>query len=69
MLGKRLLTGRPKPLLSAKGTIKASTRLVCFPLRKLKPGSYVYAIRMTATMNSSGFTVLVSKPFRVGGRK
>ena len=61
--------GRPKPLLLARGVIKASTRLVYFPQRRLKPGRYVYAIRMTATMNSSRASVLVSRPFRVGGHK
>jgi len=66
VLAKRLLTGRPKPLLSAKGTIKAKSRVVYLPARKLKAGTYVYAIRMTATMSSQRFTVFVSKPFRVG---
>ncbi len=69
VLGKRLAAGRPKPLLLARGVIKASTRLVRFPLRRLKPGRYVYAIRMTATMNPSRASVLVSRPFRVGAHK
>ena len=69
VLGKRLAAGKPKPLLSARGVIKASTRLVSFPTRRLKPGLYVYAIRMTATMNSKRASVLVSRPFRVGTRK
>ena len=69
VLAKRLAAGRPKPLLLARGVIKASTRLVSFPTRRLKPGRYVYAIRMTATMNSSRASVLVSRPFRVGARK
>ena len=68
-LGRRLAAGRPKPLLLARGVIKASTRPVYFPQRRLKPGRYVYAIRMTATMNSSRASVLVSRPFRVGARK
>jgi hypothetical protein len=49
--------------------IKASTRLVSFPTRRLRPGLYVYAIRMSATMNSKRASVLVSRPFRVGTRK
>ena len=40
-----------------------------FPKRRLKPGLYVYAIRMTATMNPKRASVLVSRPFRVGPRK
>jgi hypothetical protein len=69
VLGKRLAAGRPKPLLLTRGVIKATTRLMYFPQRRLKPGRYVYAIRMTATMNSSRASVLVSRPFRVGPRK
>jgi hypothetical protein len=69
VLGKRLATGRPKPVLLARGVIKATGRLVYFPQRRLKPGTYVYAIRMTATMNSARASVLVSKPFRVGPRR
>ena len=56
-------------MLSARGVIKASTRLVAFPKRRLKPGLYVYAIRMSATMNSKRASVLVSRPFRVGTKK
>jgi hypothetical protein len=69
VLAKRLAAGRPTPLLAARGVIKASTRLVYFPLRRLKAGRYVYAIRMTATMNPSRASVLVSRPFQVGSRK
>ena len=36
VLGKRLAAGKPKPLLSARGVIKASTRLVSFPTRRLQ---------------------------------
>ena len=39
------------------------------PKHRLKPGLYVYAIRMSATMNSNPATVLVSRPFRVGTKK
>jgi hypothetical protein len=66
---KRLAGGRPKPLLTAKGTIKATKKLVTFPVRKLTPGRYVYAIRMSATMNSKRISVLVSRPFVVGTRR
>jgi hypothetical protein len=49
--------------------IKPNSRLVYFPKRRLKPGLYVYAIRMSATMNPTRASVLVSRPFRVGPRK
>jgi len=69
VLGKRLAAGRPKPLLFAHGLIKAGSRLVSFPTRRLKRGLYVYAIRMSATMNAKRASVLVSRPFRVGTAK
>jgi hypothetical protein len=69
VLSRRLALGRPKPLLSARGVIKPNSRLVYFPKRRLKPGLYVYAIRMSATMNPTRASVLVSRPFRVGPRK
>jgi len=69
VLGKRLAAGRPKPLLFAHGLIKAGSRLVSFPARRLKRGLYVYAIRMSATMNPKRASVLVSRPFRVGPAK
>ena len=68
-IGKRLAGGRPKPLLLTKGTIKATNKLVSFPVHRLKPGRYVYAIRMSATMNSKRVSVLVSRPFQVGARR
>jgi hypothetical protein len=69
VIAKRLATGRPKPVRLAKGTIKAKTRVVYFPAGTLKPGSYVYAIRMTATMNPLRATVFVSRAFRVGPKR
>jgi hypothetical protein len=65
-LAKRLAGRRPKPLLLTKGTIEATKKLVSFPAHKLKPGRYVYAIRMSATMNPRRVSVLVSRPFTVG---
>jgi hypothetical protein len=65
VLGKRLAKGRPKPLLYVQGTIKAQRRLIVFGARKLKPGKYVFAIRMTASMNPKRATVFVSRVFRV----
>jgi hypothetical protein len=42
---------------------------VYFPQRKLKPGLYVFAIRMTASMNPQRASVLVSRRFRVGSAR
>jgi hypothetical protein len=68
-IAKRLAGGRPKPLLSSKGTIEATKKLVGFGVHKLKPGKYVYGVRMSATMNSKRVSVFVSRPFQVGARK
>jgi hypothetical protein len=65
VLARRLATGRPRPLLFSSGRIAAKTRAVHFPRRKLKPGQYVYAIRMSATMDPLRVSVLVSRVFRV----
>ena len=65
-IGRRLASGRPAPLLASKGTIAAKNRVVTFRARRLKPGSYVYGIRMVATMNTQRSSLFVSKPFRVG---
>jgi hypothetical protein len=69
VLGRRLAAGRPKPVLAAAGTIKAKGRVVYFPIRRLKPGRYVYVIRMVSTMNPQRITVLSSKTFRVGSSR
>ncbi|MDQ2909927.1 MAG: hypothetical protein M3R39_02765, partial [Actinomycetota bacterium] len=63
---RRLTTGRPAPSLASKGTIAAKIRVVSFPARRLKPGLYVFAIRMVATMNTQRTSLFVSRPFRVG---
>jgi hypothetical protein len=65
VLGKRLAKGRPRPLLYAQGAIKAQRRLVVFGARKLKPGRYVFAIRMSASMNPKRASVFISRAFRV----
>jgi hypothetical protein len=62
---KVLRRGQPKALLVAKGTIKAKNRVVLLPRRRLKPGRYVFAIRMQSTMNPARTTLIVSRPFRV----
>jgi hypothetical protein len=66
VIARRLATGTPKPLATAVGTIKATARVVYFPRRRLKPGRYVYAIRLAATMNPRRVSVLISPAFRVG---
>jgi hypothetical protein len=63
---RRLTIGRPAPLLASKGTIAAKNRVVAFSARRLKPGRYVFAIRMVATMNTQRTSLFVSRPFRVG---
>jgi hypothetical protein len=68
-ISRGLAKGRPRPLLRARGTIKAKSRVVVFPRRKLKPGRYLYAIRMAATMNPKRVSVFVSRPLRVSTRR
>jgi hypothetical protein len=68
-IARRLATGRPKPFLAASGMIKAKSRVVAFPSRRLKRGRYVFAIRMQATMNPARVTLLVSRAFTVGKRR
>ena len=43
-------------------------RLVRFERKRLRPGSYVYTIRMTAAMNPERSSSFVSRPFRVLSR-
>ena len=64
-ISKALSKGRPKPLLAASGKIKAKSRVVKFPARRLKAGRYVFAIRIQAAMNTRRTTQLVSRAFRV----
>jgi hypothetical protein len=68
-ISRRLVRGRPKPFLGAAGTIRAKSRVVMFPSRRLRPGRYVFAIRMQATMNPARTTLLVSRAFRVGSAR
>ncbi len=57
----------PAQVLSTSGLIKAYfSPLVKFNAQTLKPGFYVYAIRMSAAMNPGRTSFFVSKPFRVG---
>jgi hypothetical protein len=66
VLKKRLAKNRPKPLLRAQGKVKVTGSAVSFRPRRLKPGKYIYAIRMSATMNPKRVSVLFSRVFRVG---
>jgi hypothetical protein len=50
----------------ANGKIRAGWRpLVRFPAGYLKPGRYVYAVRLRAAMNTRRTSVLVSRSFTV----
>jgi hypothetical protein len=60
--------GRPRPVLVTTGTIKAKVRVVRFPSRRLRPGRYVMAIRMRASMNPGRWSLLRSPVIRVGVR-
>jgi hypothetical protein len=63
---RSLTSGRPRAILSATGTIKAKTRTITFPSRRLKRGRYVMAIRMRAAMNTRRATLIISRVIRVG---
>jgi hypothetical protein len=65
-IAKSLTRGRPRAVLTATGTIKAKTRTIAFPSRRLKRGRYVVAIRMRATMNTGRATLFISRVLRVG---
>jgi hypothetical protein len=66
---RSLSRGRPRPVLAASGNIKAKSRVVAFPRRRLARGRYVYAIRMQATMNPTRTILFVSPRFAVGMRR
>ena len=59
-------TGHPRAVLTATGTIKAKTRTIAFPARRLRRGRYVIAIRMRSTMNTGRATLFISRVLRVG---
>jgi hypothetical protein len=57
----------PKPVFSARGKVRAHLgTFIRFPRKRVAPGSYVFAIRLSAEMNPARQTVLVSRPFAVG---
>jgi hypothetical protein len=56
----------PGAVLSSRGTIEAhSGRIVRFPKRTLRSGTYVYGLLLRAAMNPQRTSVIVSRPFRV----
>jgi hypothetical protein len=64
---RALAASAPKPVLTKRGVINAYyTPVVRFPARRLKPGRYVYGIRLAAKLNPARVNVFVSSPFRVG---
>jgi hypothetical protein len=57
----------PKPVFAARGKVRAHQgTFVRFKRKRLKPGYYVFAIRLRAEMNPTRTSTLVSKPFPVG---
>jgi hypothetical protein len=65
---RSLASGRPKPVLRTAGRINARTMSLGLPARRLKPGRYVFAIRMSATMNPARTSLYISRAFTVPGR-
>jgi polysaccharide biosynthesis protein PslG len=64
----RRLTARhaQKAIMTTDGLIRAGWKpRLRFPLQRLRPGRYVYAVRMRATMNPRRTSLRVSKPFVV----
>jgi hypothetical protein len=65
-ISRALASGRGG-VLSRSGVVSAHwTPLVKFPGKKLRRGSYVYAIELRAAMNPARKSFFVSPPFRVG---
>jgi hypothetical protein len=59
-----------KPVLTKRGVISAYySPIVRFPAKKLKPGRYVYGVRLAAGLNPARVKVFVSSPFRVGASR
>ena len=72
---KRLLAAvgvrkAPKPVLTAKGKVRAHQgAFVRFKRKRLAAGYYVFALRLRAEMNPTRTASLVSRPFAVGTRR
>jgi hypothetical protein len=64
-----LANPRSKPALVGTGKIKAYFgRVVRLPARRVKPGFYVYGVRLSASMNPERANVYIGTPFRVGAQ-
>jgi hypothetical protein len=60
----------PKPVFSVRGKIRAHAgTFIRFARKPLRPGKYVFAIRLKAEMNPARQSVLVSKVFAVGAAR
>jgi hypothetical protein len=58
--------GASSAVMRTSGRIRAGWNpRLRFPEQYLKPGSYVYAVRLRASMNPRRSSVLVSRPFSV----
>ena len=66
-ISRSLSSGRPKPALFSRGRINARTMSLGLPARRLKPGRYVFAIRMVAAMNPARTSLYISRAFTVVG--
>jgi hypothetical protein len=57
----------PRAVLTARGKVHAHRgTFVRFKRKRLRPGTYVFAVRLRAEMNPMRTTALVSRPFAVG---
>jgi hypothetical protein len=57
-------------MFSARGKLRAHAgTFIRFPRKRVAPGSYVFAIRLSAEMNPVRQAVLIGKPFAVGKKK
>ena len=57
----------PKPVFSARGIVRAHAgTFIRFPRKPVAAGYYIFAVRMSAEMNSTRQAALVSRPFAVG---
>jgi hypothetical protein len=58
--------GARKPVLQKTGLVRAYwSPLVHFQTKRLRPGFYVYGVRLTATMNPNRSAIFTSRAFRV----
>ncbi|MBA2460635.1 MAG: hypothetical protein H0V45_02510 [Actinobacteria bacterium] len=56
----------PKAITTAEGLIRAGWKpRLTFPAQRLRPGRYVYAVRLRASMNPRRTSFRVSRPFVV----